>query len=101
MEQLLEATLKMNFDYNIILPIIFGFITIGLVKLKKKKLGLPKLAFLFLMGAIAYGGLASLYLGLTGDYLFVENMDSYRIWISLSGLVLLWLFQDVIRKERK
>ena len=53
------------------------------------------------MGSTAYGGLASLYLGITGDYLFVNNIDSYRIWISLSGLVLLWLFQDVIRREMK
>lgn len=62
-------------------------------------LSLDKIAYLFLIGSIIFGGIASLYLGITGKYLFNESLDDYKMWISLSGLVLLWLGYDIIRKE--
>lgn len=92
----------MAVEWNFVLPILLGLITIIVVNIfSKRKMQLPKICFLFLMGSTLYGGMACLYLGFSGNFLFTETIDSYRLWISLAGLVLLWMFQDVIRKEMK
>ncbi len=87
-------------NYNILFPILLGIFVVLIICIKKWEiLPLDRVAYLFLIGSVIFGGLSSLHLGITGKYLFNESLDDYRTWISLGGLVLLWLGYDVIRKE--
>lgn len=71
-----------------------------LVTIKKRRLpSLMKTVYLFLIGPTLYGGIASIYLGVTGSFIFKDQLEDYRIWITLAGIVLLWVGWHTIGKE--
>ncbi|MBS3111996.1 hypothetical protein J4459_01920 [Candidatus Woesearchaeota archaeon] len=82
------------------ISIILGFCCIFLFLFKKRRIpSLDTLVILFLNGSLFYGAFISLYLGLTGNFINSNNLEDYRLWITVGGLVLLYLAYKLLLQE--
>ena len=82
------------------ISIILGLVCILIFWIKKKNLPkLETLVILFLNGSLFSGGIASVYLGLTGEFFKDNTLNDYRLWITISGLVMFYLGYKILVQE--